>query len=591
MADAREELAALRRMAELEAKAGSRRSADEADMKRMADPTAGTGFLQRFNEGMGKAFTDLGRGAGQMVGMGPTAEETRETRRLDAPLINTGGGMAGNIAGNIAALAPLAVLPGGATVAGAGAMGLLAGGLQPTESAGERLGNMAVGGGLGAGAQTIGRYPMESLEVAKKYLGAPFRASKAVVEPFYQGGREQIIGRALRDVTGTNSQAIQQRLSNATELVPGSLPTAAEVGQSGGLASLQRAAAASNPEAYATRAAQQNEARVKALRDLSGTGGQREFYDASRRQAAADLYTKAYDKGVDITRDPATGQFLPKTKIAGVKGEITKLLQRPAIQDAVSNARTLAANEGVKMKDMAGSVKGLDYVKRALDDQISKATGNEQRVLVDLKHRLLTTLDRLSPDYAQARTTFAEMSKPINQMDIIQKIGDRSISPLNDTLRPDAFARALSDDTASSVTGMRNATLEKTLEPQQLGTLNAIKEDLARSVSARDLGRGPGSDTVQKLSMSNIMERAGIPANMANFPGVSRFGNFVYGPADEQMRQMLAASLLNPRETARLMGGVPAYRGLLQSNPVLASRTALLARSLALPAIPQAVND
>lgn len=127
----------------------------EADMRRMADPTAGTGFVQRFNEGMGKAFADLGRGAGQLVGMGPTAEETQETRRLDAPLMNTGAGMAGNVAGNIAALAPLAVVPGGATVAGAGAMGLLAGGLQPTEGAGERLINMGVGGVLGSGTQAV----------------------------------------------------------------------------------------------------------------------------------------------------------------------------------------------------------------------------------------------------------------------------------------------------------------------------------------------------------------------------------------------------------------------------------------------------
>ena len=154
MADAREELAALRRMAELEAKAGQRSSVD-ADMQRMADPTAGTGFLQRFNEGMGKAFTDLGRGASQLVGSGPNAEEVQETRKLDAPIMKTGGGVAGNIAGNVAALAPLAVMPGGATVAGAGALGALSGALQPSEDAQGRLGNMAAGGALGAGTQAM----------------------------------------------------------------------------------------------------------------------------------------------------------------------------------------------------------------------------------------------------------------------------------------------------------------------------------------------------------------------------------------------------------------------------------------------------
>lgn len=131
------------------------REAGNADMQRMADPTAGTGFLQRFNEGMGKAFTDIGRGAGQLVGMGPTAEETQETRKLDAPLMKTGAGAAGNIAGNIAALAPLAVVPGANTVAGAGLLGATSAALQPTLNPQERLTNMGVGGALGAGTQAL----------------------------------------------------------------------------------------------------------------------------------------------------------------------------------------------------------------------------------------------------------------------------------------------------------------------------------------------------------------------------------------------------------------------------------------------------
>ena len=112
------------------------REAGQADMSRMADPTAGTGFVQRFNEGMGKAFTDIGRGAGQMVGMGPTAEETQETRRLDQPLMSTAGGITGNVAGNVAAFAPMALVPGANTVAAAGALGATTAALQPAEGTG-----------------------------------------------------------------------------------------------------------------------------------------------------------------------------------------------------------------------------------------------------------------------------------------------------------------------------------------------------------------------------------------------------------------------------------------------------------------------
>lgn len=119
------------------------------------DLTGDMSGVEKFNAGMGKAFTDLGSGAAQLFGMGPTGEEVKEKRRLDAPLMSTGEGLAGNISGNIAAIAPAAVIPGVNSVAGAGAMGAIVAGLQPTEGVGERLTNMAVGGGMGAGTQAV----------------------------------------------------------------------------------------------------------------------------------------------------------------------------------------------------------------------------------------------------------------------------------------------------------------------------------------------------------------------------------------------------------------------------------------------------
>lgn len=125
------------------------------DQQRMADPTSGMGFTDKFNAGMGKAFSDIGRGTKQLFGGGPSAEEVRETRRLDAPLMRTGAGIAGNIGGNVAVAAPAMFIPGVNSVAGAGAAGATIAALQPTEGTGERLTNMAVGGGLGAGTQYL----------------------------------------------------------------------------------------------------------------------------------------------------------------------------------------------------------------------------------------------------------------------------------------------------------------------------------------------------------------------------------------------------------------------------------------------------
>ena len=517
-----------------------RAASGQADMRRMADPTAGTSFPQRFSEGMGKAFTDIGRGAGQLVGMGPSSAETRETKRLDAPLMQTGGGMTGNIAGNIAAFAPVAVIPGANTVAGAGALGASMGALQPSEGMGERVGNMAIGGALGAGVQGVAQHPEKIAEALK----APFKGVKSLVEPLYEGGRKQILSRALRNVAPDNAAGIQQKLARAQELVPGSLPTAAEAGESGGLAALQRSMAAVDPESYATRGVQQNEARVRELMDLAGSQGKRGAIEANRDAVANALYKNAREQGLDQGMAQA------------MKPQVKNLMQRMP-SGVLEKAKELARLNGETF-DKAGSLNGLHWIKQATDDILSssKQTGigkQTERAITQFKGDLLTVMDELSPAYGQARSTFQTMSRPINQMQIGQEIADKSINKLTGNVQPQAFARALSDDTAAQATGFNKATLENTLEPSQLARLDAIKRDLARSVMARDLGRGPGSDTAQKLAMTNLAQQSGVPMSVLKMPGIGRMGNWIYEGADAQMRQQLAEALLSPKQTAQLM--------------------------------------
>jgi hypothetical protein len=155
------------------------------------DPTQGMSGMQKFNAGMGKAFSDLGTGAAQLVGMGP--KDVNETRRLDAPLLKSGAGAAGNVTGNIAAFAPLAVVPGANTVAGAGALGAMTGAFQPTGSPEERLLNMGIGGGLGAGTQyaaTTGAQKIGEWGARKEAEAAALQSQNSVRDKTLQAGHE-----------------------------------------------------------------------------------------------------------------------------------------------------------------------------------------------------------------------------------------------------------------------------------------------------------------------------------------------------------------------------------------------------------------
>jgi hypothetical protein len=115
-------------------------------------PTDGMSGTEKFLAGMGKGFVDLGRGAGQMLGL-KSQKDIDEARRLDAPLMDTGAGVAGNLTGQMAALLPALAIPGANTVAGAAAMGGLSGAMQPTAADESRLGNVAMGAAVGGGAQ------------------------------------------------------------------------------------------------------------------------------------------------------------------------------------------------------------------------------------------------------------------------------------------------------------------------------------------------------------------------------------------------------------------------------------------------------
>lgn len=115
------------------------------------NPTEGMSTFQKVAAGAGKALTDLGRGAGQLVGA-VSREDVDEARKLDAPLMATGAGKAGAIGGGLVPLAALAMIPGANTIAGSAALGAATGALEPVGKDESRLSNIGLGGAVGGGA-------------------------------------------------------------------------------------------------------------------------------------------------------------------------------------------------------------------------------------------------------------------------------------------------------------------------------------------------------------------------------------------------------------------------------------------------------
>lgn len=115
------------------------------------DVTGGMGTMDKFNAGVGKAFSDLGLGVKQRLGLA-SRDDVAEARRLDAPLMNTGAGKVGNFAGNATMMA---AIPAAGTVPAAAAVGGLIGMLQPSASVKEDVLNTGLGAAGGAAGQYI----------------------------------------------------------------------------------------------------------------------------------------------------------------------------------------------------------------------------------------------------------------------------------------------------------------------------------------------------------------------------------------------------------------------------------------------------
>jgi hypothetical protein len=121
------------------------------------DPTAGMSTGDKFLAGVGKGFVDIGRGVGQRVGL-VDQKSVDESKNLDAPLMDTTAGAVGNVAGQIAAFAPTAFIPGANTAVGATLIGAGTGALQPTAT-GESVGKNALYGAAGGFAgNRLGNY-------------------------------------------------------------------------------------------------------------------------------------------------------------------------------------------------------------------------------------------------------------------------------------------------------------------------------------------------------------------------------------------------------------------------------------------------
>lgn len=591
------------------------------------NPTDSMGTGERFLAGVGKGFYDVGRGIGNVVtDIAPstakygfaTRADTDAARKLDAPLMDTGAGMAGNVLGNVAAMAPLAVVPGANTVLGGLGIGALTGAAQPVGNEDNRGTNAVMGGAFG------GALPLA--------LRAGGTAKAAFIDPITKSGREKILAGMLRR-SAANPEEAAAKLAAAKGFTPGFVPSVGQSSGDAGLAAVERGLRGSTPAAFGELENSQRVSLLDALRSIAGTPEARSAQVDKVNETAKKLYGQAFKENMPVT--PVLSLLARRPSMQAAEVRAKKLAAELGAQRRITlddlNPRTIGtearmppsssvveeasfnpySNVAPKSKQIeipaeypiAGSgsmeipaldsvpVKDMHTIKMGMDalmgDRTLGIAGQEATAINRTRNALV---DQFPESYQVARQAHIDLNRPINQMDIGHELLNRyepALSRASDTpleSRAAAFAQALrgGDVLAKNVTGLKNAKLRSIMSPEQMATLEGVAKDSAMVKAGNDLGRGAGSNTMQNMSMQHLAAEAGVPnwlsAVASSPPGViKRLADVLYKNSDDAVRGQMAEVMTNPQLAARLMQQAGPTKSKLAEMLRASAQTGMLA--------------
>lgn len=371
-------------------------------------------------------------------------------------------------------------------------------------------------------------------------------------------------------------QDIVNALRNYDDMVAGAQPTAGAI-VSGQMiapryAALQDQLSKLKPREYMERGQSNVTARGEALGKIAQDEAALKAAEATRKTATTPLYGTA-DKQIIKADDT-----------------LNTLLDRPSMEKALARAKTLAEerNETFQMgknvpEQKVGSAivdvdgkpldvktipaeyakfngKSLHYLKLALDDLIKdpKSFGlgsNEIGAIKNTRAEFLNWFENKSDSYKAARATYADMSKPINIMQVGQYL-EGKLKPAIETSvgeRAGVFSAAVKEapTTLKRSTGQtRLDSLDQILEPSQVKVVEGIRKDLAREAEfikqAREGSRaGEVFPSTQAIKSPDFMSRIVTVANTISTK--------LQGKIDKKLALELATEMLDPNAAAAAM--------------------------------------
>lgn len=547
------------------------------------DPTDGMSGMDRFKAGFAKSFVDAGEGIAQLVtenarrgtkamkaitDLGPLdlpkrmaggldaavarseASQQRsidERRERDAPLSNTGAGMAGNVVGNLTQIlgpgialrgtvAGRALLP--TTIRGNAAQGAVLGGLQPTATGESRGTNAAIGGTVGA-----------VVPAALKAPGAARRAVTDVVRP-ERAASKQAVRTIQREAATPNIGMLAE-----PSRVPGVTRTLFEETLDPGIARLETRSRGTGT-GWADRDSANNIARMAALRGFAGEEADIAAADEVRSAATSRLREQAFSEGDEAARQAAEAGFSVSENLKSLRSQFQDIARGQGGRSAVK--RTIQ-DVIADLDDASPTVEGLYNVRKSIGDLLSGKAGTDKGYakaasaeLMQMRDLLDAELVNLAPTFESYLSAFRNMSQPINRMEVGQELirrGSGALDPVTGEgrLMPAQFGRQVRDmdRLAQTATGFNKAKATDILSPEDMATIEAVGDDLARQAARLVRGAGGGSHTA---SQQGVGKRIAVRSLARAIPGVGAAVEFLESQSAQRLEKALERVLANPDE-------------------------------------------
>jgi hypothetical protein len=307
---------------------------------------------------------------------------------------------------------------------------------------------------------------------------------------------------------------------------------------------------------WADRDSANNIARMTALRGFAGDEADIAAAEAQRWQATNGLRNKAFAEGDETAEQAAAAGFSVADNISGLRSQFEGIAAEQGGRSAVKRA---ILDVIADLNDAAPTVQGLYNVRKTIGDLLSGKAGTDKAYakaasaeLMQMRDMLDNELVNLAPSFDQYLQSFRSMSGPINRMQTGQAIIERGTGGLDPVtgegrLMPGQFGRVARDldAVAQSATGFNKARAADILKPEDVATINAVNDDLARQAARLVRGAGGGSHTASQLGVG---KRIAVRSLARAIPGVGAAVEFLEAQNAQRLEKALERVLANPDE-------------------------------------------